>query len=172
MSSPSPPTAAIIGAGIAGLSASIALRRAGWSVTIFEKSRFSNEIGAAITVAPNATRVLDHWGFDSVGLGAVPNIASRFFGAADLKVWMHEEYVDIGTEMGAKSWSFHRVDLHRGLRETATVENGKGKAVEIRLGCEVESVDCGKGVVVVKGGERVQRDLVVIADGAHVGVLA
>lgn len=57
--------AIVVGAGIAGLSATVALRRAGWDVTVLERSRFKNEIGAAITVPPNATMVLDRWGFDA-----------------------------------------------------------------------------------------------------------
>jgi len=56
--------AIVVGAGIAGLSAAIGLRRAGWDVTVLERSRFKNEIGAAISVPPNATMVLDQWGFD------------------------------------------------------------------------------------------------------------
>ncbi|KAI0165905.1 hypothetical protein GGR57DRAFT_497369 [Xylariaceae sp. FL1272] len=47
--------AGVAGAGIVGLSAASALRRAGLDVEVFERSRFSNEIGAAITVPPNAT---------------------------------------------------------------------------------------------------------------------
>jgi len=55
---------AIVGAGIAGLAASIALTRAGHRVAVYEKSRFKNEIGAAITITPNGNRVLRRWGFD------------------------------------------------------------------------------------------------------------
>jgi salicylate hydroxylase len=56
----------IVGAGIAGLAAAIALRRAGHNVEVFERSTFKNEIGAAITLTPNANLILDHWGFDAV----------------------------------------------------------------------------------------------------------
>lgn len=97
----------------------------------------------------------------------MPNEASRFAGAADLKVFLYEEYRDIGEVMGARSWSFHRVDLHRGLREVATGE-GEGKAVVIRLGKEAVGVDCERGEVSLGDGEVVRGDLVVVADGAHV----
>jgi len=167
----SPPRAGVVGAGIAGLSAAIALRRAGWEVEVFERSQFKNEIGAAISVPPNATRVLDHWGFDVVAAGAVPNQASRFAAAQSLTVFMYEEYKDVAETMGAASWSFHRVDLHRGLRKLATeedTEHDKGQPVTIRLGVDVVGVDCDKGTLKLGNGDVVEKDFVVIADGAHV----
>ncbi|KAI1337842.1 hypothetical protein F5Y15DRAFT_389390 [Xylariaceae sp. FL0016] len=46
------------------------LRRAGWEVLVCERSGFRNEVGAAISVPPNATRLLDAWGFPFDGAGA------------------------------------------------------------------------------------------------------
>lgn len=60
------PTAGIVGAGIAGLSAAIALRRAGWVVEAFEKSSMEHETGAAITLMTIAIAILDKWGFECV----------------------------------------------------------------------------------------------------------
>jgi hypothetical protein len=42
-------------------------------VKVFERSQFKNEVGAAITITPNATRVLNHWGFNYKIAGAVEN---------------------------------------------------------------------------------------------------
>ena len=43
------------------------------TIQIFERSRFSREVGAAIAICPNATRILTRWGFDFERAGAVAN---------------------------------------------------------------------------------------------------
>lgn len=52
----------IIGAGIAGLSAGLALSRDGHSVTILESASELTEVGAGLQLAPNATRILHRLG--------------------------------------------------------------------------------------------------------------
>ena len=51
---------AIVGGGIAGLTTAIALRKAGFEVTVFDRVRdvTAVQIGAGLGLAPNATRVL------------------------------------------------------------------------------------------------------------------
>ena len=65
-------TALIVGAGIGGLCAAVALRRAGWAVRVFERASAPRELGYALTLAPNA---LD--GLRELGLG--PAIVARSF---------------------------------------------------------------------------------------------
>ncbi|KAI1122914.1 FAD/NAD(P)-binding domain-containing protein [Nemania abortiva] len=200
-----PLTAGVVGAGIAGLSAAIALRRAGFEVEVYERSRFGNEIGAAISAPPNATVVLMRWGFDFAAANIVPNCSTRYAAAGDLGVVFENNYDDVDKVlMGTSSLSFHRVDLHRGLRALATGDaeiegddeegdseesdrddeewhrTGKGRRrgrhigtpVVIRLGCGITSVDCENGVLTLADGSQVQKDLVIIADGAHSSLLA
>ena len=50
---------AIIGAGIGGLAAAIALRANGVEVRVFEQSAAFKRVGAAINMTPNAVKVLD-----------------------------------------------------------------------------------------------------------------
>jgi len=52
----------IAGGGIGGLSAAIALRRAGFEAQVFERAPELREVGAGITLWPNATRQLRRWG--------------------------------------------------------------------------------------------------------------
>jgi 2-polyprenyl-6-methoxyphenol hydroxylase-like FAD-dependent oxidoreductase len=55
-------TALIVGAGIGGLAAGLALRRAGWTVRIFERAVNPRELGFALNLAPNATAALRELG--------------------------------------------------------------------------------------------------------------
>ena len=52
----------IIGGGIGGLTAAIALREAGFPVAVYERAPEMREVGAAISIMANATRVLKHFG--------------------------------------------------------------------------------------------------------------
>ena len=53
----------IVGGGLGGLSAAIALKKiAGIQATVFEQSDKHDEVGAGVTIAPNACRVLDKLG--------------------------------------------------------------------------------------------------------------
>ena len=52
----------IAGAGIAGLTAAIALAARGFSCSIFERSERLEEVGAGLQLSPNATRLLDRLG--------------------------------------------------------------------------------------------------------------
>lgn len=47
-------TALIVGAGIGGLAAGVALRRSGWRVRIFERAVETRALGFALSLAPNA----------------------------------------------------------------------------------------------------------------------
>ncbi|MPY62292.1 FAD-dependent monooxygenase [Streptomyces spongiae] len=56
--------AVIIGGGIGGLTAAVALHRSGRHVTVLERARSLEPVGAAISLAPNSLRALD-----VIGLG-------------------------------------------------------------------------------------------------------
>lgn len=51
--------AVVVGGGIGGLTAAVALRRRGWRVTVLERAHSLEPLGAAISFAPNALRALD-----------------------------------------------------------------------------------------------------------------
>lgn len=164
------PRASIIGAGLAGLSAAIALRRAGWHCTLFERSSFKNEIGAAITVNPSVVRCLTHWDFDFERAGPTNNVEMIVRKAGDMTMLAEVEYPDLEQVWGFKSLFFHRVDLHRGLLECATQEKGQGTPAIVELGKKVVGLDCEGGIVRFADGKEVKSDLVIVADGVHVSL--
>lgn len=160
---PSPPlNTAIVGAGIAGLCAGIALKRSDTTriVTIYEKSAFKNEIGAAITLTPNANRILDRWGFDAKAHGETDKEQVRHVDAQTLEIIHQCGFASVEPEFGHRYNAYHRVDLHRGLK---TMADDLG--VEIQLGREVVDLDCAEGVLTFKDGTTSKHDLVVVADG-------
>ncbi|KAI0408782.1 hypothetical protein F4802DRAFT_367176 [Xylaria palmicola] len=158
----------VVGAGIGGLAAAIALNRAGHDVEVYESSSFLNEVGAAIHLAPNATRVLKSWDCDLQALCPVECEAINGY-STDLKVVRTFVTLREGQEkLGMKDpWLLvHRVDVHNGLRLLA--ERGfHGRSVTIHLNSKVESVNTETGEVHLQDGRTVQGDLVVGADGLH-----
>ena len=56
---------AIVGGGIGGLTAALALSQNPYDITVFERSAGIREIGAGVQISPNAGRLLH-----SLGLGA------------------------------------------------------------------------------------------------------
>lgn len=56
------PRVLVVGGGIGGLSAAIALRRVGVEAEVFERAPALREVGAGISIWPNATRILREWG--------------------------------------------------------------------------------------------------------------
>jgi len=59
----------IIGGGIGGLAAALALRREGFEPVVYERAPALLEVGAAIAVWPNAFRVLERLGLGATVLG-------------------------------------------------------------------------------------------------------
>ena len=64
--------ALIVGAGIGGLAAGIALRRAGWHVEIHERAHAPGELGFGLLLAPNALAALTELGIPLDVVGGAP----------------------------------------------------------------------------------------------------
>ncbi|WP_433004123.1 FAD-dependent monooxygenase [Kribbella sp. CA-294648] len=85
--------AVIVGAGIGGLAAAIGLRRRGWEVTVLERAEAVREVGAGISLWPNAIRALDLLGvgdqvreFSTVdGAGGFRDQRGRWLFRSDLR---------------------------------------------------------------------------------------
>jgi salicylate hydroxylase len=128
---------AIVGGGIGGLCAAIALRRAGHQVTIYERADFVGEVGASISCAANGTRWLHEWGVD-VAKGD-PVILRKLIN----RDWATGEAVNV-YDLGdyEEKWGyvynmFHRQYMHKMLLDTATDSAGEGTPVAVVLNHKV-----------------------------------
>lgn len=71
--------ALVVGAGIGGLGATLALRRAGWEVRVFERAATPRELGFALVLAPNALGALGELGVGEATIAeAVDTTAAEF----------------------------------------------------------------------------------------------
>ncbi|KAH6656062.1 FAD binding domain-containing protein [Truncatella angustata] len=161
----------IVGAGIAGLSAAIALRKSCHIVEIYERSSFKNELGAAITIGPNAGRLLKLWGVDPAAARFVTSDAIRFWSYDKLEEQSFVDETHAEERFGAPLWYAHRVDLHDALRAIATQQDGLGTPVVIHLGKPVVKYHPEDASVTLADGEVVTGDAVIAADGVHSGAV-
>jgi len=124
----------IIGAGIGGLTAALALQRAGLRAQVFEKSAELGEVGAGVTITPNGSHVLNHLlGAETVArLGHVPASGAmrHYRTAATLVDTLRGDQPK--KRFGAPYFQAHRADLHGALAR-AVRQNDPGC---IRLGAE------------------------------------
>jgi salicylate hydroxylase len=155
---------AIVGGGIGGLATALALTQAGFAVTVHERSAQLVDLGAGITLAPNATRVLYH-----LGLGAAleatsvtpPQTEYRHYrtGAVIMRM-MTRDYREL---FGSPYMRLHRWDLqHAMITRLAEIAPGA-----LRLGSQVDRLESrGENVALTFADAHVETaDVVVAADG-------
>jgi 2-polyprenyl-6-methoxyphenol hydroxylase-like FAD-dependent oxidoreductase len=155
---------AIIGGGIGGLSAALALQRFGFRVAVFEQARELREIGAGVVISPNAMHALNFLGVgERVAQDAGPTelyvVRDYQTGAVIKTRWTGPDYFD---RFGASYHQGHRADLHGALADAvlrndadcvhldhrferltqdaehvvATFADGKSYAADLLIGCD------------------------------------
>jgi salicylate hydroxylase len=158
------PHALVIGAGIGGMAAALALRRAGLDVSLFEQTIAQREVGAGIQISPNASRLLGRYGLGEAMAGvAVRPSAIVFRRWQDGRVLGREELGDvIESQYGAPYYHFHRADLINLLAEAF----GRGN---IELGRRLVDIEQDESGVTAHFGDgaSARGDLLIGADGIH-----
>ena len=152
----------IIGGGIGGLTAALALQRKGAEVTVLEQAEAISEVGAGLQITPNGVAVL-------VALGLNDDLAwcSQRARAVCLRHYRNGQQVvrlDLDQySVGQNFYFVHRSDLIAILADAV-----RRAGVQVRLLQKVERVTAGLSPVVhLSSGAQCGGDLVIGADGLH-----
>ncbi len=153
----------IIGAGIGGTSAGIALQRLGHDVRIYDQIRENRPVGAALSLWPNGVKVLNWLGLrDEVAAlgGRMDTMAYADGLTGDSMCRFSLDPVTAQT--GQRSYPVARADLQALLMDAVGPDR-------IRLGMRMVAVDQTEDEVTVtfENGETATADLVIGADGAR-----
>jgi salicylate hydroxylase len=157
----------VIGAGIGGLTAALALLRRGIDVRIYEQAGELKEVGAGIQISSNGSRVLFSLGLKEP-LTAVQVRPER----RELRHWSTGEtwhWFDLGDKsierFGTPHLMLHRGDLHGLLLEA--VRALKADAIVLGRRCVAVTSDAVRAEVTFADGSTAAAPFVAGADGIH-----
>ena len=155
----------ISGAGIGGLTAALALAREGHSVEIFEQAKTLGEIGAGVTLAPNAMRVFGHLGLGPAieAAGVEPHMQRVQHWADGRQLLAFERGASVRRAYGAAYIYIHRADLHQILQDAAEATG----RIQVHLGKKTVTAasDDESIALCFADGTRAQGDIAVAACG-------
>lgn len=152
---------AVVGGGIGGLTAAIALEQAGLDVTVYEQASALGEVGAGVGVAPNGLRMFDRLGLRSAveAVGAVYGEGSCYYRADGELIGQMTNSDSSGRY---RTLGLHRADLVGVLAEALGADR-------VRTGHRLSSFEQVGDEVALRfeNGSEARADLLVGADGIH-----
>jgi len=160
---------AVVGAGLGGLNAAIALIQRGFDVTIYEQADALGEIGAGIQLSPNASRVLMALGldraFEAIAFEPERHVVRNWktgstVSATQMKGVFRSQY-------GAGYFGAHRADFHAVLQRAVPAD-----CIRLNATCTAVSQHADRAVLSFADGRTADADVVIGADGIRSAVRA
>lgn len=153
--------AAVVGGGIGGLSAACSLLRRGIDVTVFEQAETLGEIGAGLSLFPNALRQLERMGLGEAlaAVGAKVGVGSQYFRA---------DGTAVGPMITTDSSGWNGVyGMHRADLLTVLAANLPAGTVRTSHRCVAFEQSAIAARLKFANGESAEADIVIAADGIH-----
>lgn len=155
----------LIGGGIGGLTAALALLRRGFRVEVYEQAPELREVGAGLSVTPNAAHALVEIGLGPLlrakGL-ALPRTGVKHFKTGRVLVDVPRGAVML-QQYGEHYYVIHRADLHEGL--AAAVHATDPSCIRVRERCVAVSQDDQGVTAHFANGTVARGDVLVGCDG-------
>lgn len=147
---------AVVGAGIGGAAATLALRQRGVDAHAYEQAAALGEIGAGVAVGPNGLRAMQRLGLAD----AVKRIGSRW----DDTCYLRSDGAEVGPMLtpGMEQYGLHRADLLDLFASQLPPD-----AVHTGFAATSFDQDAEQARVRFTNGEVVAADVVIAADGIH-----
>lgn len=153
------PSILIVGGGIGGMTAAAALAQAGFTVQLLEAASAFGEIGAGVTLSPNAMRGMDFIGCqEAVAAAGIEPQRQRIQHWQDDRTLFSMERGDSRTKYGAPYVYIHRADLHQILLAAA-----RDAGATLRAGAPVVASE--GTTAILADGSRIAADVLIGADG-------
>src|SRR5271170_1959402 len=158
---------AIVGGGIGGLAAALALIRRGIDVDVYEQAPELRELGAGVQISANGTRVLH-----ALGLKDELERVQVLPAGKAIRMWntgqtwnVFELGMESITRYGSPYITVHRGDLHNVLARSLL--QAKPDAIRLNRKCVGLAQNADDVELRFEAGETVTAKLVVGADGLH-----
>lgn len=155
--------AIIVGAGIGGLTAGLALRRIGWDVEVYDKITENRPVGAALSLWPNGVKCLNYLGLGAevAALGG-PMRTMAYRDGATGETMCEFSLQPVAEQTGQWPYPVARAELQGMLMAALGDES-------LRLGRRMTGIDQDDDAarVTFADGSTAVGDVVIAADGAH-----
>ncbi|VTR97940.1 FAD-dependent monooxygenase [Tuwongella immobilis] len=154
------PTAIVLGGGIGGLAAAIALRRIGWQANVYERAPEIREVGAGLTLWCNAMQAIDRLGLMEPVLARASILSRGETRTAAGRLIMHNDLAGYEQWTGYPTVGVHRAELQKTLAEALPAES-------IHTDCQGTQIEQSATGVTVRfaNGRTATGDVLIGADG-------
>jgi 2-polyprenyl-6-methoxyphenol hydroxylase-like FAD-dependent oxidoreductase len=153
----------VVGAGIGGLATAVALRRAGHEVEVIERATALEEVGAGLSMAPNALAALDR-------LGVGEELRRR--GGVARRILIRNRRGDVLSEIDAHGREWEVIGVHRADLQDVLVRAAAETDVRLGVACTGFTESSEAVAAILDDGSEVEGDLLVGADGIRSAVRA
>ena len=156
----------IIGAGVGGLSAGIMLNRLGHDVTIYEREKKLDSVGAGIQISSNGRSILEKIGLDAevLKIASKPSSLCLFDAFQKNKIGSIEICNRLEDRYKHAFLVMHREDLINALYNEI-----KKEGIKIFFGMKAEPKKCSEKILISINNENIpiEKDLIIAADGVN-----